>query len=66
MTRHLERYFGDERYRAIYQCESGDYCREDAPFTIDNEDDAQAWAQALQERYAARNPMVTGFRLELW
>ena len=53
-------------YHAIYECERGDYCREDAPAEIDNEDDARAWAQALQERYAYRNPRVTGFRLELW
>ena len=53
-------------YHAIYECERGDYCREDVPAEIDNEEDAREWAQALQERYAYRNPAVTGFRLELW
>ena len=58
------------KYHAIYECERNgetlDYCREDVPVEIDNEDDARAWAQALQERYSYRNPEVTGFRLELW
>ena len=55
-----------ETFHAIYQCESGDYCREDAPQWCEEESEALAWAEELQAQYQARNPLVTGFRLELW
>ena len=78
LERHIE-YFASQvetakkyntgaRFRAIYKTETNDYCRENAPASIQDYPSAVEWAHAYFNRVAdalARDHVI-GFAIEYW
>ncbi len=57
-----------EFFRVIYRTDASDYCRENAPASVQSYDEAVVWAEKQFRNVADRaaRESITGFVIELW